>query len=691
MDRFFFMQSRSLPFFLPALLSALLTACQGDENPGLLADANSGRSAAAAPLAETTPALAGAANDPAIWIDAQHPRRSLILGSGLEIYDLGGTRIDVVDQRQISLVDVRYHFPLAGSTVSLIAAYDAAAAELAAYTIDPEQQKLREITAGALPMEAEIEGLCLYQSPLSGKFYAFAAGDGVLQQWEFFDQDGAVSARRVRHVPVGLGVGHCAVHDRSSAVYFSLETVGVFRLNAEPESGAEMQIVDVAQPFGHFAGDIKGIAIHEQEDGGHLIVSDADAGRLQFYDLNTLQHAGTVAIDSVEDAEGIAATSMSVMSGAAGGLLVVSDDGEPANYKIMTWNSIVDALGLAVGAAHDPTVAVQGNSVMVSASVETEPVASFGDAADDPAIWVHPDDPELSIVIGSQKKRGINVYDLSGKLLQTRADGRINNIDLRYGFRLNDQPVAVVTGSNRSTDSISVYIVDKDSRTLTDAAAGLIDTGMTDPYGLCMYRSAASGLYYVFVNDTSGLVRQWVLADNGQQRISMSVVREFQVGSQTEGCVADDDTGDLYIGEENVGIWKYSAEPGAGNARTLVDGVGDSGHLTADVEGLAIFYGPAGSGYLIASNQGADNYALYERSANNRFLGFFHVVADALTGIDGISETDGLDVSSLSLGAHYPDGVFVAQDGRNIGPDQRQNFKLVPWGRISRAMGLDQP
>ncbi|MCY4428498.1 MAG: phytase, partial [Halieaceae bacterium] len=120
------------------------------------------------------------------------------------------------------------------------------------------------------------------------------------------------------------------------------------------------------------------------------------------------------------------------------------------------------------------------------------------------------------------------------------------------------------------------------------------------------------------------------------------------------------------------------------------DALAPQRHL-ADVEGLAIYYGPAGSGYLIASNQGADNFALYERSANNRFLGFFHVVADALTGIDGISETDGLDVTSASLGAHYPDGLFVAQDGRNISPDQRQNFKLVPWRRISRAMGLKQP
>lgn len=167
----------------------------------------------------------------------------------------------------------------------------------------------------------------------------------------------------------------------------------------------------------------------------------------------------------------------------------------------------------------------------------------------------------------------------------------------------------------------------------------------------------------------------------------MRPVREFNVGSQTEGCVADDETGTLFIGEENFGIWKYSAEPGDGQTRTLIDKV-DAGNITADVEGMAIYHGPDGAGYLLVSNQGADNYAVYERTGEHRFLGLFHVVADEDTGIDGVSETDGLDVSSANFGPAFPGGIFVAQDGRNITPEERQNFKLVPWSRIAKAMGL---
>jgi len=275
------------------------------------------------------------------------------------------------------------------------------------------------------------------------------------------------------------------------------------------------------------------------------------------------------------------------------------------------------------GTVANPGQPATSDAITVSAVVETDPVMNFGDAADDPAIWVHPQDPELSVIIGSQKKHGINVYDLSGKLIQSRADGRINNVDLRYGFQLGDRTVAVVTASNRSTDSISTYIIDEETRTLVDVADGIIDTGMSEPYGQCMYKSAQTGLIYVYVNDTDGLVRQWVLEDTGENKIRMIPVREFNVGSQTEGCVADDETGDLYVGEENVGIWKYSAEPDGGNTRQLVDSVDEAGNLTADVEGLAIYYGKNGSGYLVASNQGADSFALYERSQTTNLSAFF--------------------------------------------------------------------
>jgi myo-inositol-hexaphosphate 3-phosphohydrolase len=99
-------------------------------------------------------------------------------------------------------------------------------------------------------------------------------------------------------------------------------------------------------------------------------------------------------------------------------------------------------------------------------------------------------------------------------------------------------------------------------------------------------------------------------------RVEGRQVRAFAVGSQTEGCVADDALGRFYIGEEAVGIWRYGAEPGAGDMRTLVDSADQRGHLTSNVEGLALAHGADGSGYLVASSQGSSTYALYRRGDN---------------------------------------------------------------------------
>ena len=670
-----------------------LLACGPNSAADSAPDSENSQIAAVEPSAQTTPTAADGANDPAIWIDPENPANSLILGAGgaggLEVYALDGDRIATASDGFITLVDARSEFPIAGGTDGLAIAYDVAASEILGYAIDAEQRSVTRLSEALVSVPAEIEGLCMYQSPLSGKTYAFATADGMVEQWEVASRDGVVSARSVRSIPVGYGAGHCVGHDAGAAIYFSHEIIGVFKLNAEPESETEMMMVDIAEPFGSFAGDVKGITLYEHDAGGYLLVSDADESRLQVYDLESLERVATAAVAGADESEGIAATAAAINGD--GGVLVVTDDdnGDAAtNYKIVQWSDFAAATGLVSGSVASPGAKVATSAVTVSASVETEPVASFGDAADDPAIWIHPDNPELSVIIGSQKQRGINVYDLAGNLLQSRADGRINNVDVRYGFELDGKSVDVVTGSNRTTDGISVYVVDRATRTLVDVADGIIDTGMADPYGQCMYKSPTSGEIYVYINDTDGLVRQWVLQDNGNGKIGMNKVREFNVGSQTEGCVADDETGDLYVGEENVGIWKYAAEPDGGDARTMVDSVDEAGNLTADVEGLAIYYGENGGGYLVASNQGADSYALYERAGDNEFIGIFHVIGDDATGIDGISETDGLDVNSAYLGPDFPQGVFVAQDGRNISPAERQNFKLVPWHRISEAMQL---
>ncbi len=324
----------------------------------------------------------------------------------------------------------------------------------------------------------------------------------------------------------------------------------------------------------------------------------------------------------------------------------------------------------------------QAQIVSVGASVETDPVPSSGDAADDVAIWVHPSHPGLSLLIGTDKQSGLAVYDLQGNQRQFLASGDFNNVDIRYRFPLAGNERALVATGERNRDLLALFAVDPQSRTLQDVAARDIVLGI-EIYGCCLYRSPLTGDYYFFGTSGGGSIEQWRLFAAGGGRVDAVRVRAFDVGEQSEGCVADDETGYFYVAEENVGIWRYGAEPGAGTGRVLVDSTGPGGELDADVEGLAIYYAAGGGGYLIASSQGSSTFVVYERAAPNRHVVTFEIAADLARGIDGVSNTDGIDVANLWLGNSFSGGLFVAQDHTN--PGSNQNFKLVSWRDIAAA------
>lgn len=662
--------------------------------------------ATVAAVAESLPSADDDANDVALWVHPEDPARSLLLlasgTAGLETYDLQGKRLGAYPGVELDHIDVAYGFALQGRERSLLVGYDRSSGGLLTFTLDAGSGRVAP--AGAtLSTHTEITGLCLYRSPISGTQYAFASSDeGLLQQWQLFDEGGKVTGALVRSIPVGVGSTYCAADEPARQVYVAEESVGVWRFDAEPETEAVRSGVTYVRPLGPLEEEVKGLAIYKTSlRDGYLIVSDVAAQRFNVHSLQDASLLGSFAlagksIDAVDDAEGLAASSLALSPALPGGLLAVVDtknDGG-ANIKIASWSAIAQALGLSAAgdgqhAGMDPRSVRTPSARTVVATVETEPVRNFGDAADDPAIWVHPSDPARSLIIGTNKKRGLEVYDLSGKRVQTLDDGRMNNVDLRQGFRLAGKDVAIAAATNRTDKTLALYAIDAQGR-LRNVADGKIPTGLRDPYGLCMYHSANDAAFYVFANDANdGAFRQWRLLErNG--RVGARLVREFAAGSQAEGCVADDETGQLYVAEEDVGLWRYSAEPDGGAQRTLIDSV-EGGRLVDDVEGVGLYRAANGTGYIVVSSQGSDNYVVYRREGSNEHVGTFHVIANDRLGIDGVSETDGLEVTSTSLGAAFPHGLFVAQDGRNITPNEPQNFKLVPWERIAEALGLPLP
>ncbi|GAA3617639.1 phytase [Nonomuraea rosea] len=400
-----------------------------------------------------------------------------------------------------------------------------------------------------------------------------------------------------------------------------------------------------------------------------------------------------------------------------------------------------------------------------SVEPEVETPALFDDDAggkangDDPAIWVHPSRSGQSVVIATAKEGGLFVYDLGGRQLQhvpapaapgaEDEPGRFNNVDVTYGFDRRD--LAIV--SDRGRDTLRIYAISGGRLTdVTDPAAPFVFNATQEQvndaetaYGLAAWKDS-TGTYALVSRrhrTSVGLVK--LLAKPGG-KVGYQLVRTLDLPAsfalpngqtwtpclepgeqaQVEGMVVDQQRDVLYAAQEDVGVWRMRADltgrpvlmdktreygvPGTYDPETEECTPGaDPGyggrHLTADAEGLTIYYRADGKGYLLASSQGDSTFAAYRREGGNAYLGQFRVAPDGdqdgdlggdLDGdlggdLDGAEHSDGSAVLNIPVGG-FDEGLFVVHDGENTPtvPDRENtNFKFADWGDIAGELDLD--
>ncbi len=399
-------------------------------------------------------------------------------------------------------------------------------------------------------------------------------------------------------------------------------------------------------------------------------------------------------------------------------LIVVSDN----NFNTTQTTQVI-ALGLDVQTL-PAVLPVVETPETVDQEEGTTPL--LGDS-DDPAVWIDPTDAEKSLVIGTLKDGGLAVFSLTGEILQTiqpsdilgqgaeYGDIRYNNVDVLYHFSLGEESVDIAVVSDRQNDSLNIFKIDPNTRQLVnitsedllgaDFSIFGVDNGDATAYGLAGYRSPITGQYSVFVTQASGnQIAQLELQATATGTITAQVIRTIalpieegkEAGDyQSEAIAVDQETGTVYLAVEGeIGLVKFAAEPNGGNAIRVVRPV-DSPELVPDLEGLAIYYGANGTGYLVASSQGDSTYAVYRREGNNDYLGSFVIGDNLPTGIDQVNETDGLEIINVPLGPNFPLGALLVQDGANepqnaVENDEElennaTNFKFVRWDDVANA------
>lgn len=317
----------------------------------------------------------------------------------------------------------------------------------------------------------------------------------------------------------------------------------------------------------------------------------------------------------------------------------------------------------------------------LSADFETDPLKNptkRDDAADDPAVWINKENPTKSVIIGTDKTSGLAVYDLSGKELFFYPDGRMNNVDVRYGFPYKGQAIDIVACSNRTTKGIDIYQIHKNGSLTKLPTKGLSSPMTGNVYGFAL--GTADGNFYAYVNSKEGEVVQWQLVTENDV-VNAKIVRQLNLGKQLEGMVADDASGTLFIGAEEQAIWYTAIAPSKKKPKMVAESnLSNNMYMEEDIEGLAI-YRTAHQQYLLASSQGNYSYAIFDLNPPYKYIGSFRIV-DGI--VDGVEETDGIEAISVPLGEQFPNGIFIVQDGfnRDNGKLKVQNFKVIDWRKV---------
>lgn len=310
-------------------------------------------------------------------------------------------------------------------------------------------------------------------------------------------------------------------------------------------------------------------------------------------------------------------------------------------------------------------------AVSVTAKAQSVPVGTVNeDAADDPAIWRNASDPAASLIVGTDKKAGLHVYNLKGEQLSFLKGAGLNNVDL---IELSDGRVLVAASDRADEARVHIHLseLNTESGELTFIARRAVGSG--EGYGICFGGLNAPGEMTIFSAPKEGVIYSSLVSVDD---FAITTTTLTTVPSQPEGCVADERNGTLYIGEEAAGIWAIDMKSGE---KELVAPTG-TGILVADVEGLALAPEGKDGGYLVASSQGDNAYGVYQLPDMTP-LGRFQIAQGAFGSVE---ETDGIELDPRSFGPDYPGGLFIAQDGVN--PPDAQNFKFVSWAHVLEAL-----
>ena len=242
-------------------------------------------------------------DDPAIWIDAADPARSLVIGTdkgdstgGLYAFRLDGTIDSTRTRRPLrrpNNVDIVMGAVIGSDTMDIAVAAERGTMSLRVFRL-PD---MTPVDNGGIPVfdgdkTRAPMGVALYKRPRDGAVFAIVGGksgplDGYLWQYRLVaGPGGTISGRKVRAFGTYSGkkeIEAIAVDHAQGFVYYSDETAGIRQYHADPDAPNGQRELSFFGQTG-FVSDHEGIGVYPTSDStGYLLVSDQQGQRLRVY------------------------------------------------------------------------------------------------------------------------------------------------------------------------------------------------------------------------------------------------------------------------------------------------------------------------------------------------------------------------------------------------------------------------
>jgi 3-phytase len=363
---------------MPARFNAALAAVAAPSLALLLLPGCRAPQAVPAAAIPIRPVLATAsvtddADDPAIWVNAADPGRSLIFGTNkvkaprgaLVAFGLDGAVHQVfAGLDRPNNVDVERGLPVGGTPIDIAVATERLQHRLRVFRIAPDGSGFSDVSAldqlavfeDRSGEAAEPMGIGLYRRPRDGALFAIVSPkngprDGYLQQYRLADDGaGRVKATWVRTFGRWSGINEIeaiAVDDALGYVYYADEGDGIHKYYADPDqAGAGRELAH----FGRngFLADREGVAIYERDaTTGYIVCTDQLDGDSKYYvfrregaPVNPHDHSELLKVVSggADATDGIEIASAS-LPGFPHGLMVVMNSG-PRNFLLYRWEDV---------------------------------------------------------------------------------------------------------------------------------------------------------------------------------------------------------------------------------------------------------------------------------------------------------------------------------------------------------------